>query len=393
MASFFPAPVVGTGISPVLKVYLMYGGTVLVPIILVGLFVFFALRRPLLRQEQARILMDIMESAFALGRPVEQVIVSLSHSGEKSMGYSFHILASHLEKGMKLGDALEQVPRLLPAQVVAMLRVGESLGDIPRVLPACRLVLNDGASKSRASMNYQIVFALVLNPLFLAIQPVITTKILPIFHDIYAGYGAKIPFFTQWMAHWMPVLVGIQLLVSLCVYSFGIMFIGGPRGSGWLGNRLPRTVDLIQGRFPWRRLRCQRDFATLLALLLDSGVPEDQALALAGAGTGSPEFQGRAEQAAAKVRQGVKLTEAVQTLDSNGEFRWRLENAVHGGGRCGFTAALTGWRESLDARAYQQEQAGAQCISTVLLFLNAAAIALVALAVYSAVFSLSSVTY
>jgi type II secretory pathway component PulF len=195
------------------------------------------------------------------------------------------------------------------------------------------------------------------------------------------------------MAHWMLVLAGIQLILSLGVYYFGITFVGGTRGAGWLGRLLPRTIDFIQERFSWRRMRIQRDFATLLALLLDSGVPEDKALALAGAGTGSLSFQRRAEQTAENVRQGIKLTEAVQSLDSNGEVRWRLENAIHGGGPCGFAAALNGWRESLDARAYQKEQAGAQCIATVLLFLNAALIALVALAVFSAVFSLSSVTY
>ena len=64
-----------------------------------------------------------------------------------------------------------------------------------------------------------------------------------------------------------------------------------------------------------------------------------------------------------RLREGVALTEAVQAIDDTGEFRWRLTNAAYGRG--GFMAALSGWHEALDAKAYQLEQAASQVITTV----------------------------
>ncbi len=112
----------------------------------------------------------------------------------------------------------------------------------------------------------------------------------------------------------------------------------------------------------------QRDFATMLALLLDAGVPEQRALVLAAEASNNSLFIKRARLAAEQISAGTKLTDAVRTLDDSGEFHWRLTNAIHG--RDGFLAALRGWFEALDAKAFQQEQAAAQTLTTALVLWN-----------------------
>ena len=57
----------------------------------------------------------------------------------------------------------------------------------------------------------------------------------------------------------------------------------------------------------------QRDFSTMLAILLDSGVPEPEAVALAADGTANTVFRRRAARAVESLRQGVNLTQAVQS--------------------------------------------------------------------------------
>jgi hypothetical protein len=81
------------------------------------------------------------------------------------------------------------------------------------------------------------------------------------------------------------------------------------------------------------------------------------------------------------------LTEAVQILDDTGEFRWRLLNGAHGAR--GFLFALEGWQASLDAKAFQLEQAAAHALSTTLLLLNAGTVALVATGVFEFISRLS----
>jgi hypothetical protein len=99
----------------------------------------------------------------------------------------------------------------------------------------------------------------------------------------------------------------------------------------------------------------------------------------------------RAGKAAERLRQGAKLTEAVQLLDDTGEFRWRLLNGAHG--TRGFFSALKGWQASLDAKAFQLEQAAAQALSTSLVLINAGTVALVAAGVFQFISHLSNASF
>lgn len=132
---------------------------------------------------------------------------------------------------------------------------------------------------------------------------------------------------------------------------------------------------------PWRKKRLQRDFSTMLALLLDSGVPEAVAVTLAADSTANAVFRRRADRVVEKLQQGVALPQAIQSMDDSGEFAWRLTNAFHG--RAGFLQALAGWHESLDAKAFQQEQSASQVITSVLVLWSGFYVGAIAISVFS----------
>jgi type II secretory pathway component PulF len=100
----------------------------------------------------------------------------------------------------------------------------------------------------------------------------------------------------------------------------------------------------------------------MLALLLDAGVPEARAVVVASEATNNFLFMNRARRVVERLAQGVTLPEALRKLDNHREFAWRLANAARG--NSGFVAALRGWFEALDAKAFQQEQAAAQTLTT-----------------------------
>jgi type II secretory pathway component PulF len=145
-------------------------------------------------------------------------------------------------------------------------------------------------------------------------------------------------------------------------------------------------LQRLHYRLPWRRKRLQRDFSTMLAILLDSGVPEPEAVALAADCTANKVFRQRAACAVDDLKRGLKLTRAVQGMDDSGEFGWRLTNAFHGGG--GFLQALAGWHESLDAKAFQEEQAAAHGITSALVLWSGVFVAAVVISVFMFLVSL-----
>jgi len=367
---------------------------VLVPAGAVAAAIYYVNSRPLRRQEGARFLLDLIESALQQGRPIEHHILSLAGSRDGSTGMPFHLLAVELEKGRGLIAALEKVPELLPPQVLAMLKVGATLGDFRRVLPACRHLLHDGTSQTRALINYQVALGLILNPIIVLLLPILFTALVPNFKAIASANQAEPAGLFNLLQTSFPLLFLIQMALLLACYAFAVFLLGGTRFVSWLQARVPALPDWgdwLFLRVPWRRKRLQRDFSAMLGLLLDAGVPEERALRLAAFSTANRVFIRRAEKAAERLRQGAKMTDAVQLLDDSGEFRWRLVNGAHGAR--GFFSALEGWQASLDAKAFQLEQAAAHVISTSLVLINAVTVALVASGVFQFINHLSTAPF
>jgi hypothetical protein len=73
-------------------------------------------------------------------------------------------------------------------------------------------------------------------------------------------------------------------------------------------------------------------------------------------------------------------------VDDSGEFHWRLTNALHT--HSGFFKAIAGWNESLDAKAFQQEQATAQTVTTGIVLINGVIVGFIVVSIFSVLISL-----
>ncbi len=303
---------------------------------------YFFLLRPFRRREKAYVFLDEVETASAEVRCINEV------------------------------DLFAQ-NRVLPRQIVRMLHVGRELGDIRKVLPACRRAISSGSSSALGAQNYFFVFTPAF-PLFFFVVGFVSFVILPKFRQIFAELleGRPLPASTRFVIKYLDPrtlieIVGLALAVILLLIVLRVFF---------RNSFADRLIYLL----PWRRKRMERDFSAMLGILLDAGVPEDKAVTMAAECTANSVFVRRARWVVQELQQGVKLTKAIQRLDDTGEFRWRLENATHNQG--GFTAALTGWHDSLEAKAYQQEQAVSQIVTTALVILNGVLVGLICLAFF-----------
>lgn len=346
----------------------------------------FLVSLPLRRQERARFFLDLLELGLKEGRSPEQSLVAVSRSRDTSMGVRFHLIAAHVETGLRLGQALDRVPGFLPPRINAMLKAGEDVGDVSKVLPACRQLLKDGSSQARGAMNYVIVLVFVLTPAAPAVFLALSVFVFPKFLAILADMEVPAPPFTTFVIAHSAQFASIMTALALALYLAALLYLGGPRLAAWLKWRVLPVADWLACRLPWQRKRMQRDFAALLGILLDAQVPEERAVALAASGTANTLFQDRAMAVGADLRAGVKLPEAMRRLDDNGEFRWRLTNASHSSG--GFRSALQGWLEVLDARAFQQQQAAAHLITTTLVLVNGVLVGLVVVGVFEALLAI-----
>src|SRR5215472_13052908 len=90
---------------------------------------YFLLTLPMRRNERGRLFLDLLELGLKEGRTPEAAISEAAATRDLSLGARFHLLSAYLAQGLRLHEALVQVPRLLPPQIVSMFKSGERLGD------------------------------------------------------------------------------------------------------------------------------------------------------------------------------------------------------------------------------------------------------------------------
>jgi len=366
----FLGPGAGVNLPALVLSFLLFVVVGILPVAAVTYLIYFLVTLPMRRNERARMLLDLMEIGLKAGHSPEAALAEVASSRDRSLGARFHLLAAHLEQGLRLSEAIAAVPRLLSPQISAMLKAGERIGDVSKVLPACRLLLRDSVSQVRGALNYLLLAAFVMTPFSIFVLLCLRIKVLPSFEAVFAGMfeGASLPALTRFVFDSSSVFVVLQIAFLLFIWLATLAYLGGPRLRGWLGGAVPGTLDRWLYALPWRRKRLQRDFSAMLAALLDAETPEAEAVRLAGDSTANAEMRRRAEHVAAQLQQGVKLSEGIRLMDDSPEFQWRLANAMHRAG--GFVRALSGWQEALDARAFQLEQTAAQIATTLLVLAN-----------------------
>jgi type II secretory pathway component PulF len=270
----------------------------------------------------------------------------------------------------------------LPPQVNAMLRAGEKLGDLKKVLPACREVLRVAPDTVRTTMHYMVGILMLFAPAAILVISLLSTFVIPKFKDVAGGMGVRlwpITIFT-FALNDKDILVGFEAVVFLILLAVTAFYIGGPGLVRWFQFRNIPVVDWISWRIPWKRKKLLRAFSAMLAVLLDGGVPEAEAVRLAGESTANEICRRRAQRVVVALQQGVKLDEAVRAFDDTGEFHWRLANAAHARG--GFLGALRGWHEALDAKAFQQEETATHALTSGLVILNGLVVGLIATSMF-----------
>jgi type II secretory pathway component PulF len=333
--------------------------------------------KPAHRRDRALFFLDLIETALDRGQSPEKAILSAAEARDSAIGTRFYILAAHIEGGLRLGEALEKERSFLPAQVNAMIRAGEKLGDLRKILPACREVLRVSPETVRFSASYFMTVLMMFGIVGAGIIFQLSLFVFPRFQEVAAGFSAHPGPVAQFVYAHSGILVIYEIIIFLILQMVVLSF----------GNNLasvsPRRFpfgDWLAWQIPWQQKKLLRSFSSMLAVLLDGGVPEAEAVRLAGESTANEICRRRGCRIVAELEQGATLNEAVRIFDRTGEFHWRLTNATHA--KNGFLAALHGWHEALDTKAFQEEETAAHSALCGLVVINGVVVALVAIAIF-----------
>ena len=180
-------------------------------------------------------------------------------------------VCSRVQSGESYSEALQKHPKVFNRLYVSMISAGEKGGMIAEIMARLATYL-ENTERLRKKVKTALMYPTAVTVVAVGITTFLLVKVIPVFKDVYTGFGAKLPGPTQ-------VLMDISDLVR---HWFVLLIIlAGAAIWGWLA-----FIKTKSGREFWdaRRIKlpifggiahkiCLARFTRTLASLIRSGVP------------------------------------------------------------------------------------------------------------------------
>jgi len=218
-------------------------------------------------------------------------------------------VCSRVEGGDSFSEALVKHPKVFNRLYVCMVGAGERGGLLAEILARLATYLENSArlrKKVKSAMMYPTVVTIVA----IGITIFLLVKVVPVFGDVYKGFGAKLPGPTQWLISFSNTVR--EYLLYIIPAAIGIVY-------GWLAYIKTKT-----GREFWDRTRiklpifgviahkiCLARFTRTLASLIRSGVPILEVLQIVSNTVGNVVMEKAVRVAAADIEKGEGISVAL----------------------------------------------------------------------------------
>jgi len=245
------------------------------------------------------------------GLPIVQCLEILGEQSEnKLLRTTITSIRRDVEGGCTLADALRKHPKIFDDLYVNMVEAGEAGGILNTILNRVALFIEKASrlkKKVKGAMIYPVSIVLVA----IVVVAVLMIFVIPVFADLYGSMGQALPAPTQicinisnfFVAYWwLMLLTAIGFVMAIKFYyktPQGNMKIDG------LLLRMPVIGDLL------RKAAVAR-FSQNMALLLSSGVPILDGLAITGKTAGNKVVEKAIMESRLSISKGNTVAEPLR---------------------------------------------------------------------------------
>jgi len=218
-------------------------------------------------------------------------------------------VCTRVEGGDSFSEALQKHPKAFSRLYVSMVSAGEKGGLLAEILARLATYLENTA-RLRKKVKSALMYPVVVTIVAILITIFLLVKVVPVFGEIYSGFGAQLPGPTQFLITLSNIVQKYFLLVLLG---------GGGAVYGWL-----YFIKTKPGREFWdsRRIKlpifgsiahkiCLARFTRTLASLVRSGVPILEVLQIVSQTVGNVVMEKAIKVAAGDIERGESISAAL----------------------------------------------------------------------------------
>jgi type IV pilus assembly protein PilC len=218
-------------------------------------------------------------------------------------------ICTRVEGGDSLSQALQKHPKAFDRLYVCMVAAGEKGGLLAEILARLATYLENTArlrKKVKSAMMYPTIVTIVA----IGITIFLLVKVIPVFADIYSGFGAQLPAPTQFLINLSAILQKyfILFLLALGALVYGwFYFIKTPAGRWFWDSRRIRLP--IFGSIAHKI--CLARFTRTLASLIRSGVPILEVLQIVSQTVGNVVMEKAIKDSSTDIERGEGIAAAL----------------------------------------------------------------------------------
>ncbi|MDP3789154.1 MAG: type II secretion system F family protein [Candidatus Omnitrophota bacterium] len=213
----------------------------------------------------------------------------------------------NVETGSSLSEAFSRHPKVFSTLFVNMVKAGESSGMLDEILDRLATYL-EKTSALQKKVKAALIYPAVITTMAIIITIILLVKVIPVFKDIFAGFGAALPRPTQVLINISDAMrkyffFGVGL-TAILVFLF-MRYINTEKG------RL--RFDTILLNMPifgilLRKVAVSK-FTRTLSTLVKSGVPILSSLEIVGKTSGNKLIEKAVGSIRSSIREGENIAE------------------------------------------------------------------------------------
>jgi type IV pilus assembly protein PilC len=218
-------------------------------------------------------------------------------------------VTTRVESGDSFSEALTKHPKVFERLYVSMVGAGERGGLLAEILSRLATYLENTA-RLRKKVKSAMMYPTAVTVIAIGITVFLLLKVVPVFGEIYSGFGAKLPGPTQFLID-----------LSKILQRWFLVILAGGAGAVWGWFYFIKTPA---GRWFWdsRRIRlpifgviahkiCLSRFTRTFASLIRSGIPILEVMNIVSNTVGNVVLEKAVKTAATDIEKGESITTAL----------------------------------------------------------------------------------
>jgi type IV pilus assembly protein PilC len=256
-----------------------------------------------------RQLSTMIEAGISLVQALTALYDQCDPKRQKSLRHIISDVTTRVQGGETFNESIAKHPRVFDRLFVSMVKAGEHGGLLAEILDRLAGFLEASArlrKKIKSAMTYPVIVICIA----MAITTFLIVKVVPIFGEIFADFGSKLPAPTQFLIDVSDFMRGewYFLLLGIGGTFFAIRtFLRSTRGKQ-LWDRWKLKLPVFG---PLVHKICMSRFARTFAQLIRSGVPILEVLDIVGGASGNHVVETSINGVSSDVEKGDNLSVAL----------------------------------------------------------------------------------